>query len=114
MDKDWGFLVTLELTAYLGQMLKQNKLYKMVIRAKERIKRGRGEGVVREVATLKRMVDGSLTEDVALGSKPREGEGARGSEAGAGRMWAQGSRNTWGRDGGPWDRHRCGPQYNLM
>lgn len=79
-------MVTLELTAYLGQMLKQNKLYKMVIRAKERIKWGRGEGVVREgavregavreVAFLKRMVDGSLTEDVALGSKPREGEGA--------------------------------------
>ena len=42
--------------------------------------------MVREVAILKQMVDGSLTEDVALGSKPREGEGARGSEVGAGRM----------------------------
>lgn len=48
----------------------------MVIRAKERIKWGRREGVVREVEILKRMVDRSLTEDVALWLKPREGEGA--------------------------------------
>lgn len=47
----------------------------MVIRAKERIKWGRGEGAVRKVEILKWMVDGSLTEDVALQSKPAEGEG---------------------------------------
>lgn len=47
-----------------------------MIKAKERIKWGRGEGGVREVGILKRMVDGSLTEDVTLQSKPAEGEGA--------------------------------------
>lgn len=68
-----------------------------MIKVKERIKWGRGEGAVREVEILKRMVDGSLTEDVTLQSKPAEGEGAspedlreewseQGSEAGAGKM----------------------------
>lgn len=63
-------MVTLELTAYLGQMLKQNKLYKMVIRAKERIALRKGRGSGEEVAIFK--TDGwqkPHTEDVALGVK---------------------------------------------
>lgn len=48
MGRDHAFPVTLELTAYVGQTLKQNTKYKTMVNAKEKIKWGReranGEG----------------------------------------------------------------------
>ena len=94
-----------------------------MIKAKERIKWGRGEGAVREVEILK--TDGWRKPHWGCDTsvKAAEGEGAspedlreewaeQGSEAGAGKMWAQGSQNTVGRDGGRWGRHKRGPRVD--
>lgn len=43
MGRDHAFPVTLELTAYVGQTLKQNTKYKTMVNAKEKIREWKGE-----------------------------------------------------------------------